>query len=85
MNRGKFARLKAGDFIKIIPEKVLFKVVGKKRCPDFKTMIKTEGLAKVIPDKKTLKDAVKVYYQFYTPADEKKNGVVAIRVKKIKN
>jgi ASC-1-like (ASCH) protein len=84
LNRGKFAKLQVGDYIQLLPEKILFEVVGKKVYPNFKTMIKAEGLANTIPDKKTISEAVKVYYQYYTKAEEKEFGVVAIRVKRVK-
>ena len=39
---------------------------------------------KVIPDAKSIDDAVNnVYYKFYSPEDEKKFWVVAIEIKKI--
>lgn len=46
-------------------------------------MINFEGIGNVIPDKKYVKDAVGVYYTFYTQEQEITYGVVAITIEKI--
>ena len=45
-------------------------------------MLIFEGIKNAIPDKKNLKDAVNVYRKFYSIEDEKKYGVVAVKVRK---
>jgi len=56
------------------------KVVSIQVYKDFTTMIEEEGLENVLPGVKSVADGVKIYYQFYTPADEQKYGVVALRL-----
>jgi len=46
-------------------------------------MLKKEGMKNVIPDKENTSDAVDVYYRFYTKEQEKRFGVVVIKIKKI--
>jgi ASC-1-like (ASCH) protein len=41
----------------------------------------SEGIEKVLPDKTCLKDALEVYYRFYSKEQEKKYGVLAIEIK----
>jgi len=46
-------------------------------------MLKKEGMKNVIPDKENTSDAVDVYYRFYTKEQERRFGVVVIKIKKI--
>lgn len=82
LNKGKFASLKVGDILKMEPENVLFFVVEKNIYKSFREMIQKEGIENVIPDKTSIDEAVDVYYKYYTPEQEKKFGVVAIKVKR---
>ena len=41
-------------------------------------MIEAEGLENVIPDARSVDEAEAVYYRFYKPEDEKKQGVIGI-------
>lgn len=77
LNKGKFAEIKKGDFL-ILGKKKL-KVLEKIIYKSFQEMIENEGVENVIPDKKTVNEAVEVYYSFYTQKDEKKFGVCAIK------
>lgn len=83
LNKGKFAKIKIGDIILI--ETIDYEVVAMNNYPTFKDMIVKEGLENVIPDKKSIKDAVNVYYKFYTKQQEQEYGVVAIQIKKLGN
>lgn len=83
LNKGKFASLKAGDVLAIGPDEICFQVISRKVYKSFKEMIKGEGIENVIPDKESIKDAVEVYYKFFTPEQEKTFKVLAIRVEKI--
>lgn len=79
LNKGKFLDLQIGDILRINSE-VEFKVLEKNIYPNFREMIEKEGLKNVIPDKKTIEDAVDIYRKFYTEEDELKYGVVGIKI-----
>lgn len=77
LNKGKFSQIKKGDIL-ILQNKKL-KVLEKNNYKTFKGMIEAEGIENVIPDKKNIDEAVKVYYKFYTKEQEKEFGVCAIK------
>lgn len=79
LNKGKFLDLQAGDILKINNE-VEYKVLEKNIYTNFREMIEKEGLSNVIPDKKTVEDALAIYRKFYTEEDELKYGVVGIKI-----
>lgn len=82
LNKGKFFDARVGDVLRINGQ-AEFKVVTKNIYPTFREMIEKEGLQNVIPDKNTVDEGVEVYYGFYSVGDEKKYGVVGMRIKKI--
>lgn len=47
-------------------------------------MLDAEGVSHVLSGIKNIKEALKVYYKFYKPEQEKKFGVLAIKIKKNK-
>ena len=61
------------------------KIKEIKKYNTFSSMIKTEGIDKILPDSKihTIDDGVAVYRQWYAPDVENKYGVIAIRVELI--
>lgn len=81
LNRDKFFNLQIGDILKI-NNKFNFKVVAKNIYTDFRKMIEKEGVENVLPDKRTVDDALAIYYKFYSKEDEKKYGVVGIKIVK---
>jgi len=83
LNKGKFAIIKIGDILEIESEDAIFEVVGKNIYSNFREMLEKEGIKNVIPDKDNINDAVDVYRKFFTKEQEKKFGVVAIKIKKI--
>lgn len=83
LNKGKFAIMKIGDILVMESENAIFEVIGKNIYPNFKEMLKKQGIKNVIPDKDNINDAVSAYYKFYTKEQEKRFGVVAIKIKKI--
>lgn len=83
LNKGKFKEIKPGDTIIFNDlETNPFKVLETNLYSSFSEMIKSETLEKTVPDKKTIQDAVDVYYKFYTKAQEKEFGVLAIKIGK---
>lgn len=84
LDKGKFAIIKIGDILEIESEDAVFKIIAKNIYPNFRKMLEKEGIKNVIPDKDNINDAVSVYYRFYTKEQEKKFGVVAIKIKRSK-
>jgi len=79
LNKGKFTEAEIGDILRI-NNSVDFKLIGKNIYKNFKDMILKEGIKNVIPDKEVIEEAVNIYYQFYTTEQEKKFGVVALKI-----
>ena len=82
LNKDKFALAQIGDAIEA-NDSAIFEIIDKKIYTTFKDMIIAEGIESVVPDKKSIEEAVAVYYQFYTPEQEKEFGVVALKIKKL--
>ena len=78
LNKGKFLSIEAGDILEIGSAK--FKVTGTATYSSFLEMVTSEGVENVIPDKPTPVEAAQVYYRFFTPDQERKFGVKAIRL-----
>ncbi len=91
-NKGKFKEMKVGDIIQwnnfnFKPRSVLTRVTGKVEYPTFKEYLETEGLDKCLPgmeklgsEKLGIEHGLSIYYKYFTKEDEKKFGVVAIRM-----
>ena len=84
-NTGDFEKMQSGDIVKWIhsDEYVLTKIVSKKVYKTFKEYLETEGLSNCLPGIDTIEDGIKVYYKYYTPEDEAKYGVIAIKLEKV--
>lgn len=80
LNKGKFAAIKIGDIFEVKPELIRFRVIGKNNYPSFKDMLANEGLKNVVPDKKNMVEALKVYRKYFSKEQEKKFGVVAFKL-----
>lgn len=81
LNKGKFVDIKVGDVL-LLNNNERFEVIGRREYENFKDMLEAEGYKKVLPDKDSLEEAEAVYYEFFTPEQEKKYGVVAFEVRK---
>lgn len=87
LRKGKYRLIKPGDHIVVNDEEETdsFEVSVKavRNYKTFKELYTHEPLNKVMPDVKTVKEALKVIFsRFYTKDQEKKFGVVAIVVEK---
>ena len=81
--KGEWAKMKIGDIIEFYNDDDFFEVVINdiKLYKSFEDMIRAERLKNVLPGYKRIKTGVKeVYYKFFKPKDEKKYGVLAIRM-----
>jgi len=82
LNKWKFKKLKIGDILQFETwEKFLVK--WKRYYKTFKEMLLKENINKVLPNVESIDKGVKVYYNFYTPAQEKQYWVIAIEIEKI--
>lgn len=81
LKKGKFAQLQVGDFLELDQSEAVFEVVRLASYPTFSAMLKSEALEKVLPDTKDLAAGEAIYYQFFTPEQEKEFGVLAIEVR----
>jgi len=83
LNKGSFAEFKIGDKVEWFNDKkkVKTKIVDIIHYKTFTDMIKKEGLKNTLPGYKRIDKGVnEVYYKFYSKQDEKKYGVVAIKL-----
>jgi len=89
--RGKFVDFEKGDLIKLredvyrngilvntIPNRLTTRVTKVERFSTFRDMLETVDYKKVLPRAKSLDDAISEYWRYYTPAEEKVFGVLAI-------
>lgn len=97
LNRGKFARYKPGDHIRLRrdfrdadgvlhdgePDAARVEVVAVRQYPDFLTMVEAEQYAKVIPTAINAEAAASEYNTYYSADDQAHYGVLAIEVRPI--
>ncbi|KAL5543201.1 hypothetical protein UlMin_010911 [Ulmus minor] len=67
----------------LINKCVAFKVECVRSYVSFSEMLEAEGLAKVLPGVKSVKEGVEIYRKFYTEEKERSNGVLGICVSKV--
>ncbi len=87
-NKGRFAEMKVGDVIEwtnsdLFPRSVLTEITGKNVYQTFNQYLNSEGLENCLPGITNIKDGENVYYKYYTVDDERKYGVLAIKLKVI--
>ncbi len=88
-NTSRFAEMQVGDIViwtnnNFGPRSVRTRITGKNVYTTFKKYLETEGLDKCLPGINTIDQGVAVYYEYYTPKDEKDFGVVAIKIEIVK-
>ena len=78
----KRRRVRPGHYIlfKCDDRRVYVKVVGVRVYPDFKSMLEWEGVERVLPGVRSMEEAVSIYRGYYSEAEEKRFGVVAIEI-----
>ena len=81
LKKGKFASLQVGDSLELEKSGAIFEVVRLASYPSFYVMLRTEGLEKVLPNIADLEQGEAVYYQFFSPEQEKEFGVLDIEIK----
>ena len=85
LNTGKFSTFKKGDKLKIVngDDYIIVKIRKIKKYLSFEEYLSQEGLKRTLPNIKTIKDGINIYYNFYTKENEDKYGILAIYIKKI--
>lgn len=87
-NKGRFKDMQVGEIIEwhnddFKPRTTLTRITHKATYPTFSDYLKSEGLDNCLPGIPTLEHGLSVYFKYFTKADEKEYGVIAIRMKKI--
>ena len=87
-NKGRFKDMQVGEIIEwhnddFKPRTILTQITHKATYPTFADYLKSEGLNNCLPGIPTLEHGLSVYFKYFTEADEKEYGVVAIGMKKI--
>jgi len=85
LNKGTFSELKAGNIVnwKHNDETCKTKIIKIVKYKTFEEYLLQEGLRRTLPNKKTLKEGLDVYYQYYTREQEKQFEIIAIYLKLI--
>jgi ASC-1-like (ASCH) protein len=88
-NSGRFKEMQVGDLVTWTNEDfksrcVLTRITRKKEYKTFKEYLETEGLQVCLPGMPDIERGLSVYFKYYTPEDEAKNGVIAIGLEVVK-
>lgn len=95
LNRGKFAKYKPGDEVRLRrdyrddsgvlrdgePDATRARVVAIRQYPTFLALVKAEGYKSVVPGAKSAEAAAAEYNKYYSAEDQLKYGVLAIEIK----
>lgn len=84
-----WTQMKEGDYIDwynldltpFIDREIRTIIVSKSIYPCFQSYLYNEGLEKTLPSISSIDDGLKIYHIYYTPQDEKKYGVIALKLK----
>ena len=88
LDKGDFARIKTGDVIVWENDELGFtrtcrtRVEGRAQYSGFRAYLQKEHLSRCLPAAgiKTISRGVRVYHMYYSAEDEKRYGVVALRL-----
>ena len=75
--------MKIGDRFNFVNDsnKVTVQISNKTKYKTFEEYLLMEGLKRTLPNIKTIKDGLDVYYNYYTKNQEKEHKIVAIEIK----
>lgn len=84
-NKGRFKDMNVGETIEwvnndFMERRVLTEITEKVYYSTFREYLEAEGLDKCLPGMKTIEHGLSVYFKYFTEEDEKKHGVIAIRL-----
>lgn len=90
LGKGKFLKMRVGDIVSLredvwqngaivhsTPNKVRIRIAQILYFESFKEMLESLNFKQIIPSAENIDDALAVYRQFYSPADEREYGVIA--------
>lgn len=79
--KGKFSQLQVSDVLQFQDTGECLEIIALTHYPSFKAMLENEGLKHTLPGIAEIDCGREVYYQFYTPEEEKAFGVLAISIR----
>lgn len=89
INKGEYRFVKPGDHIVVFnneeTDSVEVIVKDVRHYYSIKNMLDNEPLGKLLPNARTIDQAMDIYKQFYTDEQQKEFGVVAVEVESIKH
>lgn len=94
LNKGKFSEYAVGDTVSLRrdirgedgilvdgePNAATVKIIAIRQYSDFLTMVSEEGFTNVIPAAKNAAEAADEYNKYYSAADQRRYGVLAIEI-----
>ena len=97
MNRGKFAEYRVGDKIRLRrdvrdaegilhdgePDQARVEIIAIRHYNSFLEMVQAEGYHRVIPQATSAEAAAAEYNKYYSVADQKHYGVLAVEVRSL--
>jgi len=88
LKRKNFSLMRVGDMVEWINSeyemkrvKTIIKEIREYRT--FREYLESEGLERCLPEIKDIESGIMVYYKYYTEEDERKYGIVALRLERI--
>jgi len=84
LNKGDFAKMKKDDIVVFTNDSLGFKrtttvvIEDIKEYKYFRTYLIHQGIDRCLPGIETIDDGQQVYYNYFSKAEEKKYGVLAI-------
>ena len=89
LNKGDFLHMKKGDYILFensdfgFPRTFTCRITSIHNYNTIAEYLETETLPKCLPGINTLEEGIMVYYKYYTPQDEQKYNIKALRLQKL--
>lgn len=93
LNKGEFSQMKKGDIIEWLNNELnkngtkkrpfKTKIIDIKRYKTFEEYLKMERLKNTLPGINRINNGLKIYYKYYTKEDEKKYGILGIKIEVI--
>lgn len=82
LNVGKWKHMHEGHWITFVNnnDKVTAKITKINNYPDFRKMLETEGVERVLPGMTQEDGLQKIYHKYYKPEDAEKHGVIAMQL-----
>ena len=88
LKRKNFSLMREGDVVEWSNSEYELKKVKTiireiREYKTFREYLEGEGLERCLPEIKDIESGIMIYYRYYTEEDERKNGIVALRLERI--